>query len=289
MTVRPWCPTSSILDRHLRWKRASPTARTSSTNRISVSRCAATRERQPHVHAARIVLHRRIEEPLHLGEGDDFVELAVDLGAAHAEDRAIQEDVLASRQLGMEARPDFQQRADAAADLRLPPRRLDDARQHLEQRALARAVAADHADHFARLDVEGDTVQRPEAVLLAPGRARLAAQCAADPSERRLGAVGDRIAQSPVAVMLLGAEDLVLLGEVVDFDGGSGHGVLRLGDVGEAALDAAEEERAADKAGDRDRGRDGNDFPRSVAGAQQGPAEALDDPHHRIDGIEQLP
>ncbi len=156
----------------------------------------------------------------------------------------------------MEAGTDFQQRADAAADLRVPSRRLDDARQHLEQRALAGAVAADQADHFARLDVEGDAVQGPEAVLLAPGRPRLAAQGAADPPERRLGAVGDRIAQSPVAVMLLGAEDLVLLGEVVDLDGGGSHGAPRLGDVGEAALDTAEEERAADEADDRDRGRD---------------------------------
>ena len=36
-------------------------------------------ERQPQVHAARVVLHRRVEEPLDLGEGDDLVELALDL------------------------------------------------------------------------------------------------------------------------------------------------------------------------------------------------------------------
>ena len=34
-------------------------------------------ERQPHVHAAGIVLDRRVEELLDLGEGDDLVELAV--------------------------------------------------------------------------------------------------------------------------------------------------------------------------------------------------------------------
>ena len=39
-------------------------------------------EGQAHVHAARVALHRRVEEPLDLGEGDDLVELALDLGAA---------------------------------------------------------------------------------------------------------------------------------------------------------------------------------------------------------------
>ena len=41
-TVRPLRATSSILPRHFCWKSASPTARTSSTIRISGSRCAAT-------------------------------------------------------------------------------------------------------------------------------------------------------------------------------------------------------------------------------------------------------
>ena len=41
-TVRPFRPTSCILSRHLRWKATSPTASTSSTSRISGSRCAAT-------------------------------------------------------------------------------------------------------------------------------------------------------------------------------------------------------------------------------------------------------
>ena len=34
------------------------------------------REREPHVHPARVALHRRVEEPLDLGELDDLVELA---------------------------------------------------------------------------------------------------------------------------------------------------------------------------------------------------------------------
>ena len=37
------------------------------------------REGQPHIHAAGIVLDRRVDERLDLGEGDDLVELARDL------------------------------------------------------------------------------------------------------------------------------------------------------------------------------------------------------------------
>ena len=40
------------------------------------------RERQPHVHAGGVALDRRVEELLDLGERDDLVELAADLGAA---------------------------------------------------------------------------------------------------------------------------------------------------------------------------------------------------------------
>ena len=43
------------------------------------------------------------------------IELARNLGALHAHDRALQEDVLASGQVGVEAGGDLDQRADAAA------------------------------------------------------------------------------------------------------------------------------------------------------------------------------
>ena len=40
-TVRPVCPSWSILSRHSFWNAASPTASTSSTIRIAGSKCAA--------------------------------------------------------------------------------------------------------------------------------------------------------------------------------------------------------------------------------------------------------
>jgi len=59
-------------------------------------------EREAEIHAARVVLHRGVDELLHLCERDDLIELPRRVGARHSEDRAVQEDVLPSRQLWME-------------------------------------------------------------------------------------------------------------------------------------------------------------------------------------------
>ena len=96
------------------------------------------REREPHIHAAGIALHRRIEEFLHFGEGDDLVELALDLGAAHAEDGAVEEDVLAARQLRVKAGADLEKARNAALDLDAARARLGDAREDLQQASTCR-------------------------------------------------------------------------------------------------------------------------------------------------------
>ena len=108
-------------------------------------------EGEAHIHAGGIALDRRVEELLDLGKGDDLVEFPADLGAAHAEDRAVEIDVLAAGQFGMKAGADFQQARDAAAQGDAPGGRLGDAAEDLEQRALAGAVAADDAEDLALL------------------------------------------------------------------------------------------------------------------------------------------
>ena len=55
------------------------------------------RERQSQGHAARVALHRRVDELGHVGEVDDVVELPVDLLPAHPQDGAVEVDVLAAR------------------------------------------------------------------------------------------------------------------------------------------------------------------------------------------------
>ena len=74
-------------------------------------------EGEPHIHARRVALDRRVEKFLDLGEGDDLVELPFDLGAAHAEDGAVEKDVFAAGQFGMKAGADFEQAGDPAGEL----------------------------------------------------------------------------------------------------------------------------------------------------------------------------
>src|SRR5207245_2218310 len=97
-----------------------------------------------------------------LGEVDDLVKAPVDLGPPHAEDRAAEVDVLPARQLRMEAGADLQQRTDTTSDSGSTARRFGDPRQHLEQRRLSGAVAADDADDVAVRDLERDVPERPQ-------------------------------------------------------------------------------------------------------------------------------
>ena len=96
----------------------------------------------------------RVDELVHFGERHDFVELLLNLGFSHAEDRPIQKDVLPAGQLVVESGAHFEQRAHAAANLREATGRFGNFRQNLEQRALAGAVATDDAHDIALLDFE---------------------------------------------------------------------------------------------------------------------------------------
>jgi hypothetical protein len=121
-------------------------------------------------------LHRRVEEFPDTGEFDDLVELRLNLTPLHSEDGAVEEDVLAAGQLGIEAGAYLEQAADAAADDRASLGRRRDPRQHLQERRLAGAVRADHAEHLALVDLEADVPQRPDLLL------RLVARATCEPS-----------------------------------------------------------------------------------------------------------
>ena len=111
---------------------------------------------------------------LDLGKVDDLIELAVDLGLLHAEDGAVEVDVLAPGEFGMEAGADLQQAADAALDLDLAAGGGGDAREDLEQGALAGAVAADDAEDLALPDLEADIPEGPELAALTVAVVRVA-------------------------------------------------------------------------------------------------------------------
>jgi hypothetical protein len=156
---------------------------------------------------------------LDLGEGDDLVELAADLRAWHAEDRAIQVDVLAAGQLGMEPGAHLEQGGDPAADENRAARRFGDAGQHLQQCALSRSVPTHDTHHFPAAYAEGNVLQGPE--VLAPGwRVGAAGRCHASPEPAC--PVRDRVSQG---VMAWRPANPVVLGEPAGLDDDVGVGV----------------------------------------------------------------
>jgi glutaminyl-peptide cyclotransferase len=103
-----------------------------------------------------------MDEIADLGEGLNEWQVALHLGTADTHNFAIDEDVLAPRELGIEAGAEFEQRGDAATSDDAPGGRLENAADDLQQRALAAAVGSDQADDFAAFDAEGDIAQSPE-------------------------------------------------------------------------------------------------------------------------------
>src|SRR5581483_594641 len=117
---------------------------------------------EAHVHAARVVLHGRVDEAIHFGKGDDLVKLAANFGARHAKDGAVEKNIFTAGQLGMETGADLEQRGHAAAERDRTRGGLRDARENLKQGGLARAVASDDADDFTAVDGEVYLAQSPE-------------------------------------------------------------------------------------------------------------------------------
>ena len=125
-------------------------------------------ECQPHVHAAAVALDRSVEKLLDPREIDDLVELLFDFPARHTEDAAVEKDVLAAGELGMEPSADLQQAGNTPMDVDLAGRGPGDPREDLQQCALAGSVAADDADHLARMDVKIHVLDGPEQLMILP-------------------------------------------------------------------------------------------------------------------------
>ncbi len=116
-------------------------------------------EAQAHVHARGVVLHGLVDEVLHAGEVDDLVELGVDLPPGHAQDGAVEVDVVAPGELGVEAGADLEHGGDAAVAGDGAGVGHEDPRQALEQGGLARAVVAHEGEGGALGDVQVDALE----------------------------------------------------------------------------------------------------------------------------------
>ena len=137
----------------------SPTASTSSVRGHG--------EAQLHIHARRIALDRRVDEGADFGEIDDLVQPLGNVRARHAQNRAVQIDVLATGQKLVEARADLQQAGDVPLVANHALRGRGDAGNQLEQRALSRAVAADQRDGLPALHLKAHVAQGVERLAAA--------------------------------------------------------------------------------------------------------------------------
>ena len=86
---------------------------------------------------------------------------ALDLPAGHPQAQAAHEDVLAPGVLQVKAGAQLQNGRNLAVNRHISLGFIQHPRQDLQQGALARAVPADDADHFAEFHLKGDIPQGP--------------------------------------------------------------------------------------------------------------------------------
>ena len=119
---------------------------------------------QAHLHAAAVSLDGRIQMVFNATERDDAIELGFDLLPAHAEDGAVEQDVLTAGEFRMEARAHFEQAAHLAPHAYGALRGQRDPREQFQQCAFARAIAAHYAHELAAVHGEGHIAQGPEVI-----------------------------------------------------------------------------------------------------------------------------
>ena len=119
-------------------------------------------EREPHVHAAGIALDRSVQETPDLSKLHDLIELALDLCSPHAQNRAVELNVLSAGQFRVEPGADLQQRSDSAFHLDSTFSWLGDPAYHLQQGALPRTVVTDDPKCSPLSELEVDIPERPE-------------------------------------------------------------------------------------------------------------------------------
>src|ERR1035437_7616409 len=124
-------------------------------------------EGQTNDHAAGIGLDGLVDEGADLGEALDVFVAFVDLAGGEAEDGAVEVDVVAAAEFGVEAGAQFEQRGDAAVDGHGAGVGMEDAGDHLEGGAFPGAVLTDNAESLAALYFEGEVLNGEEVFMAA--------------------------------------------------------------------------------------------------------------------------
>ncbi len=99
------------------------------------------------------------------GEGGDVFVALVDLARGEAQNGAVEVDVVAAAEFGVESGPSSSRAETRPWTSTRARGGVQDARHHLQQRTFAGAVLADNAEGFAALDLEADVVERPEILV----------------------------------------------------------------------------------------------------------------------------
>ncbi len=238
------------------------------------------RECEADIHAARVVLHGCIQEFLDAGEGDDSIKLSGDLFFLHAENGAVQEYVLAARELRVETGTDFEEGADAAAQDDLTFGGRSNLREYFEECGFAGTVRTDDADDFAALHREVHIFEGPEFFTLFHTNGLA---CSAGQEGKRLASdTGNDVAQSDIAATHM--SDVIFFAEILYFNDWFIHicsaGLYDVCEIAFGLLEIGEADDEQDQAGDE---RGENERPVDRRGAKQGGAGALDDSHHWVE------
>ena len=123
------------------------------------------REREADHHSRGVVLQFEVDEFPQLGEVQHGVQASPGFAASEAHHDAVELDVLAGGQLGVEADAELDERRQPAGHPDPPGVGAVDAGQHFEQRALARPVTTDDPEELALVHLEVDSAQRLELAI----------------------------------------------------------------------------------------------------------------------------
>ncbi|MNT23510.1 hypothetical protein D3C72_1589300 [compost metagenome] len=127
-------------------------------------------ECEAHIHPGGIGLHRPVYRIVQLGEGDDLRLQLAHLLLIDANQAAGKVQVLTPSKIAVEPRTQLQNGGDPPGALNGAGRGLHRAGKQLQQRALACAIVANHANALATLQSKAHIAQSPVAAMGGPPR-----------------------------------------------------------------------------------------------------------------------
>src|SRR5262249_21354841 len=120
------------------------------------------REGEAYIHSAAVMLNRRVYEFFDFGKSHNLVKFLTNFALHHAENGAIEVNVLSASQFRMETSADLQQARDPTAQQNPAFRRLSNTAEDLEQRTFAGSISPNDADDLALLHLEAHILECPE-------------------------------------------------------------------------------------------------------------------------------